>query len=109
MCDASCAEEVIRLVAVKGVRFLMWLRIHDTEELVDEASFSSDLGMALVRCGTLGDSGTSEDPEAMSEHQGKSNAHLERKFTYQLFHTPPDCPPPFPVAPAVLPSSPLPS
>jgi hypothetical protein len=52
-CDVSRAEEGIRFVALKGVRFLMWPRIHGTEELVDGASI---LECDLIRCGTLGDS-----------------------------------------------------
>jgi hypothetical protein len=49
-----------------------------------------------------------EYQEAMAEHQSESNAHLERKATYQLFHTPPNRPPPLLIVSAVLPSSPSP-
>ena len=43
MCDVSKrAEEGIKCVAVKAVRFLVGLGIHGTEELIDEASFSPD-------------------------------------------------------------------
>ena len=45
VCDVPCAEDHIRFVAVKGVRFLMRSRVHGTEELVDEGSFSPDFGM----------------------------------------------------------------
>ena len=65
-------------MAVKGVRFLMWSRVHGTEKLVDEASFSLDFGHFEIV----------EDLVAVGEHQGKSNSRLERKVTYQLFHTP---------------------
>jgi len=40
---------------MKGVRFLMWSRIHGAEELIDEANFSPFLEWDLVRCGALGD------------------------------------------------------
>ena len=50
-----------------------------------------------------------EDLEAMGNHQGKSSIHLERKVTYELFHTTHNRTPPLLIAPAVLPSSPLPS
>ena len=50
-----------------------------------------------------------EDLEAMGDHQGKSSVHLERKVTYELFHTTPNRTPPLLIAPAVLQSSPLPS
>ena len=44
--DVSCVKEGIRSVAVvKGVRFIMCLRVHGTEELVDEGSFTSGMGM----------------------------------------------------------------
>ena len=45
VCDVPCAEDHIRFVAVKGVRFLMWSRIHGTKELVDEASFNPNFGI----------------------------------------------------------------
>ena len=43
--DVSCVEEGIRSVAVKEVRFIMCLRDHGTEELVDEGCFRSGIGM----------------------------------------------------------------
>jgi len=38
VCDVSCREECITSVAAKGVQLFMWWRIHQTEELVEEAS-----------------------------------------------------------------------
>ena len=78
-------------MAMKGVQFLMWSRIHGAEELIDEANFRPILEWDLVRCGHWEEV---ENLEAMGRHQGMSNAHLERKVTYQLFHMSPSCPHP---------------
>ena len=43
--DVSWVEKGIRSVAVKGVEFIMCLRDHGTEGLVDEGSFSWGIGM----------------------------------------------------------------
>ena len=45
--DVSCVEEGIRSVAVKEVRFIMCLRDHGTEGLVDEGNFGSSIGIKL--------------------------------------------------------------